>query len=390
MKLSIDGDRFTVNGAPTYSLLAGFPDADPRIAGLLLNHRVVNGIFDDLGTHHDYDGDGRDDWAFGDTRSWDPDSNTDRFVAAMRAWREYGVIAFTIGLQGGNPFATSPPPAGMSTAEIDCGAFGPDGTLRPAFMARLKRVLDRAKELDMVPIINYFYQGGNRRIHERSLADAVDNATNWILEQGYDGFIIDLANECDARSYWPTLQMANIDDLMLRVKDVVDLYVNRTRQERSVFVSASFTGSFSTVERIGEIPSSFLRAVDLLLPHGNKRTTEDIRREISALRERVAFDVGRSLPIVYNEDIQGTPDGAFEDYGGDLEHLNACIEAGVSWGNLIRSHQRVPCENWVNGTETQRAWLRATHELAGTPRPPSSVMRISHKMRYRMPTSKWR
>ena len=390
MKLSVDGDRFVVNGAPTYTLLSGFPDADPRIAGLLLNHRVVNGVFDDLNEDHDYDGDGRDDWAYAETGSWDPDVNTSRFVQAMRAWREYGVIAFTIGLQGGNPFATSPPPAGMSTAEIDCGAFEPDGTLRPAFMSRLKCVLDQAKALDMVPIVNYFYQGGNRRIHEEALPGAVDSATNWILEQGYDGLIIDLANECDARAYWPSLQLANIHRLILRVKDAVDIHVNRTHQEKSVLVSASFTGSFSTAERICEIPISFLRAVDLLLPHGNKRTSEEIRGAITALRERATEDVGRQLPIVYNEDIQGTQDDIREDKGGDLEHLEACIDAGVSWGDLIRSHQRVPCENWVNGTAVQREWLRTTHELAGTPRPPSSVRRISHKMRYRMPTSKWR
>ncbi len=68
------------------------------------------------------------------------------------------------------------------------------------------------------------------------------------------------------------------------------------------------------------------------------------------------------------------------DSAGDLEHLEACIEAHASWGNLIRSHQAVPCQAWVGGSEVQDAWFAATHALAGQARPPSSVRTLYHRI----------
>ena len=371
MKLTIAGDTFLLDGHPTYTAHTGFPEADSRLAGLLLNHRVVNGIFEDLAGVYDAGG------------GWDAEANTEHFVEAMSTWREQGVIAFTIGLQGGNPFPTSPPPAGCSTEELDCGAFEADGSLRPAFMARLKRILDRAKALDMVPIINYFYQGGNRRIREEALGAAVDNATAWLLENGYDGLIIDLANECDARRYWPALQPLRIHELIYRLKDDVILFNNRRAQERAIYVSASFTAGYSIADRLAELADSFVRAVDLFMPHGNGRTTEEIRETIVALRQR-ARSVGKEIPIVYNEDIR-RHGAEVNDAGGDLEHLEACVEVHVSWGNLIRSHQRVPCIDWVSGSEVQRQWFEATRRLAGPAKPPSSVCKFARVLRYRAP-----
>lgn len=380
MKVTIVGDSFHLDGNPTYTRLTGFPEADPRLAGLILNHRVVNGIFDDLTPGHAYYGDGVDAWAYPDTGTWNAKRNTDSFVQAMRAWRDHGVIAFTIGLQGGNPFWTSPPPEGVRIEAMDSGAFAPDGSLRPAFMARLKRILDRARELDMVPIVNYFYQHQVRRIREDALPTAVDNATNWLLENGYDGLIIDLANECHHHAYYPALRVDDIHTLLYRVRDDVDLYNARTGKERRFYVSASFGGWESTAVQLARLPESFVRAVDLFLPHGNQRTTEEVRQAIATLRERASAIRGHTLPIVYNEDIADpqTPSGV--DSAGDLAHLEACLEAHVSGGNLIRSHQAVPCQAWFGGSEVQNAWFAATHALAGQARPPSSVRTLYHRI----------
>jgi len=380
MKATIVGDSFYLDGNPTYTRLTGFPEADPRLAGLILNHRVINGIYDDLTPGHDYFGDEIDDWAYPDTGIWDPERNTDSLVKAMRAWRDHGVIAFTIGLQGGNPFWTSPPPDEVDIETIDSGAFEPDGSLRPAFMARLKRVLDRARELDMVPIVNYFYQHQARRIREDALPAAVDNATNWLLDNEYDGLIIDLANECHHHAYYPGLQVDGIHELIYRVRDDVDLHNARSGKERRFYVSASFGGWSSTATQIARVPESFVRAVDLFLPHGNQRTTGEVRQAIVALRQRALDVLGRILPIVYNEDMADPQTASGVDSAGDLEHLEACIEAHVSWGNLIRSHQAVPCQAWVGGSEVQDAWFAATHALAGQARPPSSVRTLYHRI----------
>jgi hypothetical protein len=372
LDLTIREESFYQGGAPTYTARSGFSDADERLAGLLLNHRVVHGIFDDLKD--------RERWAYPDTGVWDPERNTDLFVEAMSAWREHGVIAFTIGLQGGNPFIASPPPEGSSVESVDASAFAPDGSLRPAFMARLARILDRAKALDMVPIINYFYQGANRRVREDRLEAAIDNATTWLLEQGYSGLIIDLANECMTERYWPALRLPNIYRLIYHLKDTVELHNNRTGQTQRVYVGASLLPRCCTPEGVAEIPDSFIRASDLLLPHGNKLTTAQIRDTIAALRERAHAVSGQLMPIVYNEDIQETPEDLAQDNGGDLEHLDACLEGHASWGNLIRSHQRVPCTDWAGGTDVQCAWFARTRELAGAPKAPSSVLKFTHRI----------
>jgi hypothetical protein len=380
MKLTIVDDGFFQGGHPTYTRLTGFPEADPRLAGLILNHRVINGIFDDLTPGHDYFGEGVDEWAYPDTGIWDPERNTDSFVKAMPAWRDHGVIAFTVGLQGGNPFWISPPPEEVHIEDLDAGAFEPDGVLRPAFMARLKRILDRARELDMVPIVNYFYQHQVRRIREVALPAAVDNATNWLLDNGYDGLIVDLANECTDRSYYPALQPGGIHELIHRVRDDVDLHNARSGKERRFYIGASFGGWASTAVQIARVPESFFRAVDLLLPHGNQRTIEEVQRAVAAMRERSRGILGRTLPIVYNEDMANPQTASGVAVSGDLEHFHACVDAHVSWGNLIRSHQAVPCQAWIGGGEVQDAWFAATRALAGAPLPPHSVRKLYHRI----------
>lgn len=72
--VSISGDEFLVNGTPTY---AGRFWQGHKVQGLLMNARMVQGIFDD----RDPSTAGR--WAYPDTGKWDADRNTAEFIAAM-------------------------------------------------------------------------------------------------------------------------------------------------------------------------------------------------------------------------------------------------------------------------------------------------------------------
>jgi hypothetical protein len=92
--VAIVGDAFHINGKPTYQ---GRAWNGKKIEGLLLNSRMVQGIFDDLNDET------RSRWNYPDTSKWDPDRNTREFVAAMPEWRKHGLLAFTISLQGGSP-----------------------------------------------------------------------------------------------------------------------------------------------------------------------------------------------------------------------------------------------------------------------------------------------
>src|SRR3954469_3991784 len=76
--VSISGDEFRINGQPTY---AGRKWNGHSIQGLLLNSRMVQGIFDDLNTNTVAQ------WAYPNTGKWDAERNTREFIAAMPEWR---------------------------------------------------------------------------------------------------------------------------------------------------------------------------------------------------------------------------------------------------------------------------------------------------------------
>ena len=93
-EVTIRGDAFYINGRPTYP---GRTFNGKRVEGLLMNSRMVQGIFDDLNPET------ASRWVYPDTKRWDPDRNTTEFLAAMPEWKRHGVLAFTINLQGGSP-----------------------------------------------------------------------------------------------------------------------------------------------------------------------------------------------------------------------------------------------------------------------------------------------
>lgn len=94
--VSIRDDMFYINDRPTYE---GRHWKGLKIAGFLLNTRMVQGIFDDLNPAT------RDLWRYPDTGNWDPERNTRDFTKAMQEWRKNGLLAFTMNLQGGAPRA---------------------------------------------------------------------------------------------------------------------------------------------------------------------------------------------------------------------------------------------------------------------------------------------
>jgi hypothetical protein len=138
---------------------------DHRIEGLLLNSRMVQGIFDDQNPQT------RARWAYPDTGQWDAQRNTREFIAAMPVWRRHGLLAFTLNLPGGSPEGYSHEQPWHNSA------INADGSLRVEPMARLDRILQEADHLGMVVILGYFYFGQDERLHdEAAVIRAVDNA----------------------------------------------------------------------------------------------------------------------------------------------------------------------------------------------------------------------
>jgi hypothetical protein len=112
-EVAIRKDGFLINGRPTYRHRTF---QGRKVEGLLMNVRLVQGIFDDLNPAT------RNSWIYPDTGTWDPERNTTEFLAALRDWRQNGVLSFTINLQGGVPGpgvgrAPANPTAGRESAD---------------------------------------------------------------------------------------------------------------------------------------------------------------------------------------------------------------------------------------------------------------------------------
>jgi hypothetical protein len=332
--VTIDRDRFLINGAPTY---AGRTFGGAKVEGLLLNSRMVQGIFDDLNPAT------RGRWAYPDTGRWDPERNTAEFVAAMPAWREHGLLAFTLNLQGGSPQGHS------SEQPWENSAFAPDGSLRPAYLARLERILSRADELGTVVILGYFYFGQDERLRdERAVTAATGNATAWLLEKGYRNVLVEVANECDnARYDHAILAPSRVPELIRRVKE--------QGQRAGLKAGVSFNG--------GRVPTGeVLGASDFVLMHGNG--VGDPKRIAAMVRQARALPGYRPMPVLFNEDDHF-------DLDRPANNFLAALGEYASWGYFdpgssnYRDGYQCPPVNWGLNTERKRAFFGLVKQIAG-------------------------
>ena len=336
--VTIHHDGFLINGRPTYQ---GRTWRGMKIEGLLMNSRMVQGIFDDLNPET------RSLWAYPDTKQWDAERNTREFLAAMPEWRRHGLLSFTINLQGGSPQGYS------QKQPWHNNGFHPDGTLRTDYLARLERILDRAESLGMVPIVGYFYFGQDQRLDgDAAVRRAVREATTWLLEKGYTNVLVEIANECDNRAYEQTIIQAP------RVHELVELAKSISVEGRRLPVSVSFNG--------GSIPTARVVAVsDYLLLHGNGVGDPDrIARMVADTRQ---VDGYRPVPIIFNEDDHF-------DFDKPRNNLVAALSQYASWGYFDyrmsgeafdEGFQSVPV-NWGISSPRKRGFFSLLKDVTGT------------------------
>jgi hypothetical protein len=334
-EVSIQGETFYLNGRPTYS---GRTWQGHKIEGLLFNSRMVQGIFDDLNLET------REQWAYPDTGQWDPERNTREFLVAMPEWRRHGLLAFTINLQGGNPSSS-----GLERQPWHNSAMAEDGSLRPDYMTRLERILDRADELGVVTILGVFYFGQDERLKdEAAVIRALDNAVDWVLGRDYRHVLIEVNNECDVLYEHPILQPERVHELIKRVKA-------RMCQGRRLLVSASYGG--------GTIPhENVVRSADFLLIHGNG--VDDPEGIAEMVRQTRRVPGYRPMPILFNEDPH-------YDFDRQRNNLLAAVGEYCSWGyldkgrnNYVDGYQSPPV-NWGLNTERKRAFFGKIKEIVG-------------------------
>lgn len=335
--VSIAGEDFQINGQPTY---AGRFWNGHRIEGLLLNSRMVQATYDDLNPES------ATRWAYPDTGKWDAERNVREFIAAMPEWKRHGLLAVTVNFQGGSPEGYS------KTQPWISGAFTEDGSLRPAFADRMKRVLDAADELGMVVILGYFYFGQDQHLKsEAAVVRATDEATNWLLQGGWRNVLVEVNNETNIKAYdHEILRPERIHELIERVRKT-------EREGRRLLVGTSYGG--------GAVPKeNVVRASDFLLLHGNG--VSDPARITRMVQQTRAVPGYKPMPILFNEDDH-------ENFDQPANNFAAAVAEHVSWGwfdyrrkgEALEEGYQSPPVNWGISSVRKRAFFEYLAEITG-------------------------
>jgi hypothetical protein len=332
--ISIQDDRFFLNGRPTYP---GRTYKGMKIEGLLLNSRMVQGVFDDANPQT------RSSWAYPDTGKWDPERNTREFIQAMPEWRRHGLLSFTINFQGGSP-------QGYSKAQPwENAAFEPDGAIKPAYAARMARILDRADELGMAPIVGVFYFGQDGRLRDEAAVErALRNAVEWLLGRGYRNVLLEVANETGNSYHHEILKPA-------RIHELIDLAKSIRHDGGRLLTGVSYGGN--------KVPlANVVKSSDFLLIHGNGVTQpERIAKMVALTREVEGY---RPVPILFNEDDHF-------DFEKPSNNMMAALGAYASWGYFdpgksdYADGYQCPPVNWRINSQRKKAFFRLVKEITG-------------------------
>lgn len=336
-EVSIRGDQFFINGQPTY---AGRTWKGQKIEGLMMNSRMVQGVFDDLNPSTVAR------WAYPDTGKWDAERNTREFLAAMPVWRAHGLLSFGINLQGGSPEGYSKHQPWINSA------FRSDGTLIPEYLARMERIIEFADDLGMVVVLGYFYFGQDQRLtDEAAVICAVDAATRWVLERGWRNVIIEVNNECNGSYDHPILKPARVHELIERVKGM------KSVDGRRLLVSTSYGGNRVPLENV-------VRSSDYLLLHGNG--VGDTKRIVEMVRQTRAVPGYTPKPIFFNED---------DHFNFELPDNNfiAAVSEYCGWGffdfrmkgeGYSAGYQSIPVD-WTISSPRKAGFFRLLAEITG-------------------------
>ncbi|MBM4017044.1 MAG: hypothetical protein FJ288_01740 [Planctomycetes bacterium] len=284
-RLALKDGRWYLNGAITY------PGAPAE--GLLMNVRVVNSTFED-----------RNDA----TRpaGFDADKNTDAFIARIPDYAAQGVRCFTLCLQGGMP----------GYEEALNSAFEPDGSLRPAYLARVRRVIEAADAAGAAIILGCYYQRQDQVLRDEAAVRAgVANAARWVRQCGFAHVALEIANEYPHGGF---------DHRILKTPQGVAELIRHARQAApGLLVSASGLGG-------GQCHKEVCQAADFILIHFNSTPVERIPERVQALKV-----YGKA--IVCNEDDKSGREGA--------RAAEAAVRSGCSWGLMLNTlNQYVPFE----------------------------------------------
>ena len=345
-----------------------------------MNSRMTNAVFDDENPITS------DLWAYPDTDEWDPDRNTDEFIAQLPIYRAHGLLAVTVNLQGGSPTGYYREPmfrenmaergievddkvvwAGLPGTESQPwhnSAFKPDGSLKPEFLARTDRIIAACDKLGMILILGYFYFGQDERLEdENAVCRAVDEATRWILESGYGNVLIEINNETNVPRYeHEILQPHRVAELIERAKSNV-IPAAAGSHGRRLLVGTSYGG--------GRVPDDDVAEVsDFIMVHGNGVNAPS--RIAEMVQETRALPSYTPKPILFTEDDHFDFDKPENNFLSALSsyaswgYFDPGDAAGGSstFGDYHDGYQNMPV-NWGINTDRKQGFFSLLSEITG-------------------------
>lgn len=276
-----------------------------------------------------------------------PDANTDVVIANLDSYREHGFLMLTIGLQThlGDGYGT---------------AFNPDGSLKPDWLARARRLIEAADERGMIIQTYLFFQGHDQHFaDEEAIRRAVRDYTDWLIANDYRNVIIEIANEYNHSGF--------DYDLIGSDKGMVSLI----QLAKSRFTDLRLPVTVSSANR--DFDQALRAVADITLIHGNNSSPEE---DISAVSTLYASDSAPG-PIVMNEDDNTKPnrnpnvlDG--KTLADELRTATGIFRAGGSWGMMVEDWNQSYPYQWSLGADATladlpqpmkvRNYVRAVHD----------------------------
>eukprot|EP01084_Bolivina_argentea_P320714 556507_1 len=338
--LTIKKTNFYINEVITYSNCS---DWTHTTKGLLLNSRMIQGVFDDANpsTQH-Y-------WYYPDTKTWNATRNVVEFIGNMSRWKSYGVLAFTVGLQGGGPGEGYPDPQPWIVSAFDFKT----GALNPDYLTRLEMILDKADQLGMVPIVQFFYWGQAERFNKNNKAinASIMNMMDWFISKPYMNILIDVANECSNHNYEGTILYCS-DSMATTIKSMknyVKSKTGKTNQELGIYFGSSYWG--------GVPNTNMIEASDIILLHGNDQSPSGIQKFMNEMWGNNAFS-SNPKPIIFNEDPN-------TNFNSGSNNMKTAIMNHASWGfyyqgtNDYKDGYQSPPVDWNVDTSQKEAFFNA-------------------------------
>ena len=336
---SNDGENWT----PTYTGSQYMAAAQ----GNLMNARCANALFQDEG----HIGDGTH--AYANIAGFDPEANVQNLIDALPSYKEHGVIAITVGMQGGSTGYSYSVEDGHTQHMVS--AYDANGDLRigtgtitapesGTWWDRAKRLIEAARDNGMIVILSLFYQRCDEIItvdntNHTYIKNAIDNSCDFLYQNDLRNVIVEIANEYNIATRFQHNYLytnSSTDGIGAAVRQAQAWFTNNSTWKIPVSASSTTPASWDDNE--------VYTVADVALVHGN--AIEDFRdpnpHDTTTQMQNVLNVT--DYPVVMNEDDNYTNNDSSNNFANqnnlnaEIEAMTECFNLGCGWGTMFKQY----------------------------------------------------